>query len=94
MLLCIDPANLLHEVLKNGLLAVLVSIDLYGRYEGHRRTQAFGLLPRSLVKLEALACGGTVMDPLDIFNTEVNSILSHNTNVKQFAIIRLPPHLP
>ena len=55
VLLRVEPAHLLHEVLQDRLLAVLRSIYLYCGNEGDGGTQTLRLLSRLLVKLQSLA---------------------------------------
>ena len=55
VLLRVEPAHLLHEVLQDRLLAVLCSIYLYCGDEGDGGTQTLRLLSRLLVQLQSLA---------------------------------------
>ena len=70
VLLGVQPAHLLHEVLQDGLLAVLLAVYLYGGDKCDGRTQTVCLHSRLLVKLKSLVGSGTVVDSVNIFNTE------------------------
>ena len=74
MLLGVQPAHLLHEVLQDGLLAVLLAVYLYGGDKCNGGTQTFCLYSRLLVKLKALVGCGTVVDSVNIFNTETKML--------------------
>ena len=70
VLLLVYPAHLLHEALQDGLLAVLLAVDLYGGDECYRGAQTVSLHSSLLVKLQALAGCGAVLDSVNIFNAE------------------------
>ena len=70
VLLLVYPAHLLHEALQDGLLAVLLAVDLYGGDECDRGTQAVCLHSSLLVQLQAFAGCGAVVDSVNIFNAE------------------------
>ena len=70
VLLGVQPAHLLHEVLQDCLLAVLLPVYLYGGDKCDRRTQIVCLHSSLLVKLKSLFGSGTVVDSVDIFDTE------------------------
>ena len=74
MLLGVQPAHLLHEVLQDGLLAVLLAVYLYGGDECDGGTQTICLHSRLLVKLKALFGCGAVVDSVNIFNTETKML--------------------